>query len=339
MKIQINITGNAYFEVKRQDGETVYTLSRQFHPDETGQIVTAEGYELLEVDPMPVPFNETLAISETGEVSIMQGGIWTVLGQIMAVKFQNAAGLEDLGDGYYNKSQGSGDPQVGVPGSGIWANVKVYYIPEAGKQSRQIAVLNINKLRKINDFMAKMRGISLNMSLHTALFPSPMPSLLTFNANIDALEDAEAVTKTRVRGSVEARNQAYDLVLDNVHNLLNYVQSLADNADDAADAKEIIICSGFDLKTKGSHTKDELEVRNGAVSGQIFLIAKAVYKAGAYEWQMSIDNQTWIQLPSTIKAKTKVNELIPATTVYFRCRAITISGEGNWTQAVPIMVI
>ena len=339
MKFQINITGNAYFEVKRQDDVTVYTEGRQFHPDETGQIVTAEGYELLEVDPMPVPFNETLTISETGEVAIMQGGLWTILGQIMAVKFQNPNALENLGDGYYNKSQGSGDPQVGVPGSGIWTNVKVYYISEAGKMERALAALNIKKLTKINDFIARMRGISLNMSEHTDLFPSPAPVLSLFDTNIDALEEAEAVTKTRVRGSVQARDQAYDLVLRNVHTLQNYVQTLADNADDADDAKEIIICSGFDLKAKSTHTKDELQAKHGTTSGTVQLTAKAKGIPSAYEWQMSDDREDWTFLPSTLQAKTLISGLSPASIKYFRCRSVTKDGTGDWTQTVEIIVI
>lgn len=38
---------------------------------------------------------------------------------------------------------------------------------------RPLAVLNIKLLQKINDFIAKMRGISLNMANNLAIFPLP----------------------------------------------------------------------------------------------------------------------------------------------------------------------
>lgn len=203
---------------------------------------------------------------------------------------------------------------------------------------RPLVVLNIQLLRKINDFIAKMRGISLNMANNVAVFATPSPSLATFNTNIDDLEDAEAATETRLRGSVQARDQAYDLVLDNVHNLLNYVQNLADNAADVDDALEIIALSGFDLKNQGVRVKSDFEVRNAALSGSVELIAKAVSYRAAYEWQMSTNSTTWNPLPTTLQAKTTVSGLTKGATVYFQYRPVVKEGEGNWSQIVAISV-
>lgn len=209
----------------------------------------------------------------------------------------------------------------------------------ATSNKRPLVVLHMAMLRKIHDFIAKMRGISLNMANNVALFPTPNPSLATFNTNIDALEAAETATETRTRGSVEARNNAYDLVLDNVHNLLNYVQDLADNAADVDDALELIVKSGFDVKNLGVRVKPDFEARNGKISGSVELIAKSLGVRTAYEWQKSSDQTTWTGLPTTLQAKTVVSGLTTGATVYFRGRPVTKDGEGNWSQIVAIIVI
>lgn len=208
----------------------------------------------------------------------------------------------------------------------------------ANSQLRPLVVLNIAKLRRINDFIAKMRGISLNMGNNVALFPAPSPTIATFSTNIDALEAAEAVIKTGLRNAVEARNQAYDLVLDNVHNLQNYVQNLADNAADYDDAVNLIAASGMDIKGRGTRVKPDIEVRNGSISGSVELIVKAKKGRNAYEWQMSADQLTWTMLPVTLQAKTTLTRLTKGQTLYFRSRPVTKGGEGDWSQVVTILV-
>jgi len=208
----------------------------------------------------------------------------------------------------------------------------------AKSNKRPIAVLNILKLRKIGDFIAKMRGISLNMANNVAIFTTPNPDLATFDANIDALEAAEAATETRTRGSVQARDQAYDLMLDNVHSELNYVQDLADAAADVDDALEVIALSGFDLKNHGVRVKPDFEAKNTELSGTVELAAKALGPRTAYEWFMSTDQTTWTELPTTMQAKTTVSGLTPGSIVYFKERGVTKEGEGNWSQIVVILV-
>ena len=208
----------------------------------------------------------------------------------------------------------------------------------AKSNKRPLVVLNILKLKRINEFIAKMRGISLNMANNVALFPTPEPSLATFDTNIDALEVAEAATETRTRGSAQARDQAYDLVLDNVHGLENYVQNLADNSADVDDALTLIAASGFDLKNQGVRIKPDFEVRNTEISGTVELIAKAMGYRAAYEWEKSSNGIDWLPLPTTLQSKTELAGLTKNTLMYFRHRPVTKEGEGNWSQIVVIVV-
>lgn len=208
----------------------------------------------------------------------------------------------------------------------------------AKSNKRPIAVLHIAMLKVLAIFIAKMRTISLNMANHVALFPTPAPSLATFNTNIDALEAAEAVASTHVTGSAALRDQAYDLVLDNVHSLQAYVQVLADAAADVDDAIALILNSGFDLKSQGTFVKPEFEVVNSEISGAVELVAKSSGSHSANEWRRSTDGINWTMLPSTIKAKTTESGLTPGATVYFQHRPVLSDGVGNWSQVVSIIV-
>ena len=337
MSFQINISGGAYFEVQRPDGVIVYTLSRQFFIDAQGRIVTAEGYILLNQTVIPAPGDEPVEINQQGQVSVFLSGSWQFIGTIMVVLFMAPEFLQDLGNGYYAQTVNSGLPQVGTAGTGQFVNVKVYYLPGTSKKERPIAALDEPKA--IANFIIKARMIVQDLTDNTGgYFTHVKPSLITVAADINALETAEETAKTHVAGAAAARDIKFDKVLIDMRGLQMYVQTLADNAPDIATAKAIINASGFDLKPHGIHTKDALKATHGKVSGTVQLAAKAVAKAGAYEWQMSNDNINWTSLPTTIETKTKVTALTPGSIVYFRCRAVKKTGVENWTQAVSIVV-
>jgi hypothetical protein len=48
--------------------------------------------------------------------------------------------------------------------------------------------------------------------------------------------------------------------------------------------------------------------------------------------------KTWIQLPSTMKAKTTVSGIAPGTSPQFRFRILTKAGEGDWSQPISLLV-
>ena len=48
--------------------------------------------------------------------------------------------------------------------------------------------------------------------------------------------------------------------------------------------------------------------------------------------------KTWVTAPSTIQAKTTIPGLTPGSTMQFKYRAVTKTGEGDWSQAVSLIV-
>jgi hypothetical protein len=204
---------------------------------------------------------------------------------------------------------------------------------------RPIAVLHMRALRRIGNFILKMRSIALDMTNNPAYFPSPMPSLAVFTAHITGLEAAEDEARTRLTGKAAERNLKYEIVLDDVHSLLNYVQTVADVAANEEEAITIINASGFSLKIHGVHVKPDLAANNTKVSGTVKLIAKSHGNRSANEWEMSDDMINWTHLPGTVYAKTMVSGLMPGSTKYFRHRPILRGKtQSAWSQIVSIIV-
>jgi hypothetical protein len=76
-----------------------------------------------------------------------------------------------------------------------------------------------------------------------------------------------------------------------------------------------------------------------AVSGSVILHAVSAARRASYEWQYSTDGgKTWVQAPGTLQTKTTIAGLTPGVTVTFRYRALTKTGEGDWSLPTQIMV-
>src|ERR1700749_88853 len=168
----------------------------------------------------------------------------------------------------------------------------------ANSNKRPIAVFPINNLKKVGDFIWRVRAILLNITNNAATFATPTPTVALTTTNVANLETAETLARTRVAGSASIRDLKYDVVLKNVHGLLAYVQGLADNAVDEPTAISIINLSGFDLKNRGVRVKAPLAIKNGPVSGSVALIAKSAGTRSSYNSRQSTANVNWTELPS-----------------------------------------
>jgi hypothetical protein len=67
--------------------------------------------------------------------------------------------------------------------------------------------------------------------------------------------------------------------------------------------------------------------------------AAAASRRASYEWQYSNDGgKTWITAPVTLQAKTTIAGLVPGSTVQFKYRAVTKTGEADWSQPLSLLV-
>ncbi len=121
--LDLAIAGKGFFRIQLPDGSTGYTRDGALSLDETGNIVTSDGF-LLD-PPIQIPSNATaINISEEGIVTLItQPGNQTIQqGNIQLAVFVNPPGLSAMGKNIFVETEASGAPQPVTPnqdGAGI----------------------------------------------------------------------------------------------------------------------------------------------------------------------------------------------------------------------------
>ena len=168
-------------------------------------------------------------------------------------------------------------------------------------------------------------------------FPNVIPSLVALTAAITDLQSAETATLNRTKGSVVTRNEKKTALVALLQQLKGTIQTAADaNIENGA---SIISSAGVEVKKTVVRSPRVFAAKPGDVTGTAKLIAASAGHRASYEWEYSLDGgKTWVTAPVTLQAKTTVTGLTAGTTVQFRYRPVTKTGEGNWTQPVSLLV-
>lgn len=113
-KLDMLISGSGFFQIRQQNGEIAYTRSGNFHLNEQGQIVTAQGDTLEPSITIPTE-NTSIFIGKDGTVSTTTAGQANAqtVGQIQLAIFANPAGLEAMGSNLFKATGASGQATVG----------------------------------------------------------------------------------------------------------------------------------------------------------------------------------------------------------------------------------
>jgi hypothetical protein len=154
---------------------------------------------------------------------------------------------------------------------------------------------------------------------------------------VSDLQTAEAGALNRAKGAVATRNAKRAVLVALLQQLRTYVQNVADASPDQAAA--IIQGSGLAVRKTPVHKARTFAAGQGDLSGQAKLTAPSAGNRSAYDWEYSVDGgKTWVTAPSTLQAKTVIGGLAAGTTVQFRYRPVTKTGEGDWSQPVTLLV-
>jgi flagellar basal-body rod protein FlgG len=116
--LDVAVQGNGFFQVQLPDGTTAYTRDGAFSKDNTGQIVTTDGYPVLPA--ITIPTNATsLTIGTDGTVTVTQSGTAaaTQIGSIQLATFINNGGLQSIGQNLFMETASSGTPTPNTPGT------------------------------------------------------------------------------------------------------------------------------------------------------------------------------------------------------------------------------
>ncbi len=206
-------------------------------------------------------------------------------------------------------------------------------------KKRITVVFSLTRYRRLGDFRFKVMGVSATIAGNTTIFATPVPTVLVVDGHISDFDDAQTLVEQRALGAVAVRDEAMNIVVDDMRAWVRYVQGLVDAAADFEAGMIIAEASGFDIKVNGVYIKPPLRVVQTPTPGTIRLIAIAAGSRSAYEWQQSINNgTTWTNLQTTNVANTTVTGLNSGTRYAFRFRSIVNNTPSAWSSVVSIVI-
>jgi flagellar basal-body rod protein FlgG len=152
-KLDIGINGRGYLQVLLPSGETAYTRAGNLSRNADGQLVTAQGYQVIPQISIPQDATD-IQISQTGQVQISQAGSTasTVVGQLQLATFANEAGLEATGDNLLMESGASGVAVTGNPGAPGFGVVLQGYTEAS----------NVDAVTEITSLISAQRAYEMN---------------------------------------------------------------------------------------------------------------------------------------------------------------------------------
>ncbi|HIJ64221.1 MAG TPA: flagellar basal-body rod protein FlgG [Rhodospirillaceae bacterium] len=151
--LDMAIQGKGYFQVLLPTGETAYTRAGSFQLSPQGQIVTAEGYEVL--PGITVPNNAIgVSINGSGQVAIKLDGqvAQNIAGQLQLANFPNEAGLEARGNNLFIQTSSSGAPIVANPATTGFGSILQGFIETS----------NVNAVSEITNLISAQRAYEMN---------------------------------------------------------------------------------------------------------------------------------------------------------------------------------
>lgn len=109
------IEGEGFFQLDNS-GQTVYSRAGNWKIDKNGMLVNSDGLKLLPNVTIPASA-VVFTIDKSGTWSATdKAGTVISSGSLQIARFINPGGLTSLGRNTYEKSESSGDPNLGVPG-------------------------------------------------------------------------------------------------------------------------------------------------------------------------------------------------------------------------------
>ncbi|MBM4251497.1 MAG: flagellar basal-body rod protein FlgG [Deltaproteobacteria bacterium] len=145
------VEGQGFFRVQLEDGTTAYTRDGNFKWDNSGRLVTADGFPL--VDEITRPQGATnLVVGMDGVVTVNVGAEKQDIGQIQLANFINPMGLASKGRNLYTATEASGEPVVGIANqNGMGA---LYHT--------QLEAANVNIVEEMVNMISGQRAYEMN---------------------------------------------------------------------------------------------------------------------------------------------------------------------------------
>jgi flagellar basal-body rod protein FlgG len=147
------INGRGFFQVLTPTGDIAYTRAGNFSVNDTGQLVTQDGYQVQPA--ISIPQDATnVTISASGQVQVTQPGNATpsVVGQLELASFANEAGLSAQGGNLLLQTGASGAPVTGTPGNLGFGTLQQGYTEAS----------NVDPVTEITSLIVAQRAYEMN---------------------------------------------------------------------------------------------------------------------------------------------------------------------------------
>lgn len=145
------VAGDGFFRVQMEDGSTSFTRDGNFRWDNTGRLVTQDGFPL--VDQITRPAGATnVVVGMDGVVSVNVGNDKQELGQIQLANFINPTGLMAKGRNLYAATEASGDGIVGIANQNGMGAI----------QHQQLEGSNVNIVEEMVNMITGQRAYEMN---------------------------------------------------------------------------------------------------------------------------------------------------------------------------------
>ena len=159
-QLDLAVEGDGFFQIQMPSGETAYSRDGTFKLDNTGQVVTSDGYALL--PGITVPENALgVTVGPDGGVNatLPNQAAPVNVGNIQLASFVNPAGLNAIGRNLFLESGSSGAAVVGTPGSDGVGTIQQGYLEMS----------NVNMVEEMVNMITSQRAYEVSSkSIKTA---------------------------------------------------------------------------------------------------------------------------------------------------------------------------
>jgi flagellar basal-body rod protein FlgG len=133
--LDMAIAGDGFYQITMPDGTLAYTRDGAFKQDDTGRVVTSEGYPIEPAITIPQG-SLGINVSANGNVTAQMPGQSAPqdLGQMQIVRFVNPSGLDSIGGNLLKETAASGTPVASTPGAEGAGTIQQKYLEMSNVQ-------------------------------------------------------------------------------------------------------------------------------------------------------------------------------------------------------------
>lgn len=162
--LDVAIQGNGYFQILQPDGQIAYTRDGAFQLNQNGQIVTADGYQVLpNITVPPNATSVTIAADGTLSVTTPTASNAVVIGQMQLANFINPQGLQPVGQNLSLATTASGPAITGTPQTNGLGSVNQGYLEDSNTNvvSSMVDLISAERAYQLGTDVAQAAGSEL----------------------------------------------------------------------------------------------------------------------------------------------------------------------------------